>query len=348
MSRRVAAHRRGTKYDYAASGRSARRSSGAVVRRTRSHASPKASHSESRPGLVKLLGLVVSLAVGLLAIGWLGWTLAPEWLGFKQDQQTLFISSEKDGHNNKIYYAIYLKNENRIHLWELDPQTSVSVIGGYGQYPLSAVNRLLSLEKKSADFVRAAYSQAIGVGASEVITTVEPAADLATLEATKKWWWQTAIANVSHHWQAWRWYWAADQVGLYGVAFHGRITVADLGREVRMLPDWLDNECSIAVVNTTAVSGLASQMARVLENGQLRVIRVTDSKQPADATELIMNDQAAERCVRAMQGVKTVLPLEPQLVENQEAANQYRADIVVLLGKDVEPLFMGRPSETAR
>ncbi len=297
---------------------------------------------------MKLLGAIVTAMIGLLAIGWLSWTLAPNWLGFKQDSQTLFISSEKDGHNKRIIYAVYLKDANRIHLWELDSQTPVHLIGGYGEYPLSAVNRLLGLEKKSPDFVRAAYSQAIGVGASDIITTVEPTSDLTTLEATRKWWWQTAWANVSHHWQAWQWYWAADQVGSYGVTFHGQVPVANLGREVRLLPDWLDSECSIAVVNTTAVSGLASQLARVLENGQLRVIRVTDSKQPSDVTQLVMNNQAAGRCQRAMHGVETVLPLEPHAVENQEAANQYRADIVVLLGKDVEPLFMGQTSGPSR
>ena len=93
--------------------------------------------------------------------------------------------------------------------------------------------------------------------------------------------------------------------------------------------------CSIAVVNTTAVNGLATSLADFLENNGLYVARITGHNGPKLETSQVMVDNQRRDCFVLGRKLKGLLP-HPSSVRSGPVVSDYRADIVLLIGRDLE------------
>ncbi|MBD3250259.1 MAG: hypothetical protein GF381_01665 [Candidatus Pacebacteria bacterium] len=103
-----------------------------------------------------------------------------------------------------------------------------------------------------------------------------------------------------------------------------------------LLASWAD-KCSVAVLNSTSISGLAAKYSRILENSGVKVIRV-DSYQPEAANSQFFWDSGGE-CGQLGLELAQIMP-QPAGVNSdyqlgESLLNRYRADVVVVLGRDV-------------
>lgn len=100
---------------------------------------------------------------------------------------------------------------------------------------------------------------------------------------------------------------------------------------VRRLKSNADFTCAVALVNTTSAPGLASQVATVLENGGWRVVQITNGPSEYEQSQIVYSDEA---CVDSAQAVSVLTPDQGVPQHNAGVTLQYRADVVVFLGKD--------------
>jgi cell division GTPase FtsZ len=101
----------------------------------------------------------------------------------------------------------------------------------------------------------------------------------------------------------------------------------------------LTNTCSVAVINTTTISGYASKVTNILEQSGARVIRVgTLHQQDEISQSLLAYNQTNESCIKLKDDLQnSILPVSVQLADSdqtQKLLNRYRADMVLLLAQD--------------
>ncbi len=338
MSRRALARRTGgAHYDYAARQRS--RSSAPKIKRTQ----PKSRIHKKKntvSGTPVWLKIATVLLLASLLLGGIVWYLSPIFLSLKSSQQIVFLSPQKDGVNNQIAYAIFSPEQQKITIWQVPASAPVPVLGGYGNYPLAAINRLLAIDGKEHVFRRAAMSQSLGVVANDVVEAPVFPTQFQTKDDITKWWWESMTKQPMSARMWLRWYWFAKNVPINNISIKTLNSIDELRQTVSTLPDWSDDGCSVAIVNSTAQAGLASQFSRALETSQLRVIRVTDTNQPQEKTTIIMAE-SNEACQRAQASLESITPVSVIIENNLQKANQYRADVVLVLGTDAQKAAQG-------
>lgn len=93
--------------------------------------------------------------------------------------------------------------------------------------------------------------------------------------------------------------------------------------------------CSIAVVNTTGVTGLATDVGDILERSGLFVARLTNN-QSNTANSLILTKNI-EECQEVIDFVSILTPNSTEVAIDEAAATRYRARVVLLVGRDLIP-----------
>ncbi len=94
--------------------------------------------------------------------------------------------------------------------------------------------------------------------------------------------------------------------------------------------------CSVAVINTTNINGLATRMSQLLEQGGVYVVR-TGSDDQAFVNSLVVLDKDRDECLPTAKKLESLLPNHKPL-KIDKVVNNYRTDIVLFLGKNLEPL----------
>jgi hypothetical protein len=93
--------------------------------------------------------------------------------------------------------------------------------------------------------------------------------------------------------------------------------------------------CSIAVVNTTGVTGLASEAGAILERSGLFVARLTNNQ--SNTTNSLILTKNLEECQEVIDAVSILTPNSTEVAIDEAAATRYRARVVILLGRDFTP-----------
>ncbi len=99
----------------------------------------------------------------------------------------------------------------------------------------------------------------------------------------------------------------------------------------------LSDGCTVALINTTPITGFASTITSILESSGARVIRLDSETLPESKTTVYF-DRDEPECGTMTDLLSTaVFPQEvavnPNEQMNQELRNRYRADLIILLGK---------------
>ena len=201
-----------------------------------------------------------------------------------------------------------------------------SVLGNYGDYELRSVYPLLQLKKQSNQFIRASFSRGLNLLLDQQVALTE-------------------LNNLSQTGQERLLLWQlikSRQLGL--------VTRAQLIKTVGQLGDWQIkhqdlaagepvkrpqswNKCSLAVINTTSVSGVANKLGEALKAQQFRVVRVDDLAENQQKSSLFWSGQDSE-CGILAKKLQILLPNSASMTTEAAVLNKYRAEIVIFLGED--------------
>ena len=91
--------------------------------------------------------------------------------------------------------------------------------------------------------------------------------------------------------------------------------------------------CAVAVINTTSINKLAQKVTNMLESNGLYVVRTTSNEQNLDVSQVLV-DRRKPHCRLLALKLEDLLP-EHQVLRFAHTVNDYRADIVILLGNNL-------------
>lgn len=247
--------------------------------------------------------------------------------------KTIFIVTETEQVAPRAYLVRFVPSEQNMTLIELDANTSVDVLGGYGRYKLYAVYPLLKIEKKSASFIRSALSFALETLVDDVLVVSE-SDSIETKEDLERILFEASNKSFPKLFRT------HTLFSLYSFSRE-----ADFEKEA-MMPDGFSSRsklalqaetpesCPVAIVNTTQTRGLAGKIAAIFANSGINVIRVDSDSQNRDNSQVYF-DETIPDCVNLVQTISPVV-FDSSVESNREIAERYRAGIVVLLGEDFQ------------
>lgn len=298
------------------------------------------SSSHRSPNLlqrfVSYLVLIAVLLGGLFGVFWL---LGDTFFPLKTDQNVLFIHSSLDGGEGQIIISHFSVTEGKLVMIPVDGQAKVEVLGGYGSYAVAKVYPLLKMDKKDPQFIKAAFSWALGVDIDQVVILEKPLVTISQEELAA-----ALRAQIFHQGlhlgkanQLAQLYFFAKNVPVEQVTTTSE--TVELTHLSAKLHQASHQDCSIAIINTTQVPKLASRMSTIFEQSELLVIRVDDSTSGIE-TSTVNYDATQAACAAIGDRIQTVFPSPLAVVNNSADRQESRADMVITIGKDLGDLFV--------
>ncbi len=97
--------------------------------------------------------------------------------------------------------------------------------------------------------------------------------------------------------------------------------------------------CSVAVINTTEINGLASKLSQFLEQNGVYVTRASSNDQNLKKSHILV-DKDRKDCLPLAKKLEAILPHEQEMTVDK-ALPYYRANVVVFLGSDLDKTSWG-------
>lgn len=291
------------------------------------------------------LGMVVIVGLLGLVVIWVLKANLYQLMPLKQPSTLVFLDP-LPGSQTDLLVVQLASDSRKVLIYRIKNDTQTQLFSGYGTYQLASVYPLLQLDRKSDHYIRATVAAVLGVMVDQVVPVPGMAAKLDYERLTKRpqeeltrfmrpLWWQK-ISGVSPL-VRWQWLTYLEQLDLTWVAdSQASQDVAELKLE----PKYAHLKgCSLAVVNTTLLKGLARRISNVFENSGLTVIR-TAAEQLPETESVILYDPEMRECQPLISYVQLALPSYATARADQSLANRFRANIVVVLGQDL----IGQPA----
>ncbi len=257
------------------------------------------------------------------------------------DRNILLIPDTIDGYKGKLLFAHISPSSHKIDVVMLNPELNVNVIGGYGSYPLRSIYPLLNLDKKDDKNLPAVYSFAMGKVIDEVWRSDKNnfnADDPDFKQVTQKLLFFKIAGNLT----------LGDRIWLYRFAQGLRpdelkVQTADTLSEWQKIQADIKFEdqsktCNFAVVNTISISGVGTQVGKMLESSGFSIVRITDQEPALEKSELVVGDDQA-KCQDQLDHTIHAMPLQVKIVHDLNKAQQYRANMVLFIGSDMKSFF---------
>jgi hypothetical protein len=294
-----------------------------------------------------VIGMLVSLS--LVAIVAMIMTISAVWKwGSWPTYNRLLIIGEQSEQPNSPWlgYLVIDPVQNQLSIVWLPTSSKVKVMGGYGEYQLQAVQGLLELDKKSQIFINSALSFGVGRSVDDVLSlpvaqsqtgqTITAPLTQSELE-TQLWSSMMLATNPQQKLELLRLWLSVKRLST------GQVHIVE-APDLESLPgliaryDTTDqfSRCSLAVVNTVQVAGLATKVARVLDFSGWPVVRITDEQPTRPETMVYYQDADIEGsdCATLLPRLTQLLPSQPVGTVNSEITQQYRAKIVIVIGEN--------------
>ncbi len=284
---------------------------------------------------------ILALTLGLILIGWMIVRLVlPQFMPLTRNTNIVFVSLEKDLNINKIVIAQFRPETQTLDIIELQNDQPVSVIGGFGDYPLRSVYPLLDLEKKDGLFKRGAFSFVTGQVIDGVVAL--PTQQLPTtpnqIGAALQFLPGQRTESSLPEWQL-------LQLLFFTLKIPAdRVTFTATGNDQewsayrqRLAVKYPEDDCSVAVVNTTTKGGLAREMSAIIEQTGYTVVRITDTATRAPRTTITYDPNQVE-CLAQAKRLGNLFPLAVDINSDANLSASYRAKVVISLGEDVSQL----------
>ncbi|NCN82472.1 MAG: LytR C-terminal domain-containing protein [Candidatus Pacebacteria bacterium] len=285
--------------------------------------------------LARFAFIIATVAV----VGWLCWTIGFKFLQthtpFKDE--IIILTSTVIDDNKGIFIIAHVGSQvPKPSLHTLSGKTIVTLPEAYGEYELGAVLPLLDLEGKTTAYKQAVFSRILTVPVSSFLAVQEPvtvAADFSQLCRVLQ---RTAFEKLRRFELPWQ------EVALLPLLKNQQVETLSTSLEemqaqlqTAMIRSVSRSElaCTLAIVNTTEESGLARQLATVLEQGGVRVVRITDTSQLQEHSKLLMDTNRTE-CAWIVPLVRSWFFTDIAVEQDSEAEQIYRAWGVVFIGSD--------------
>lgn len=253
---------------------------------------------------------------------------------------TLVLVDPQPGNQTDVLVVQLAVNSKKVIVYAVPAHSMSQLFSGYGEYQLSSIYPLMQLERKNKQYQAATLGAVLGVVVDAVIpienlgeqapfVSVEKNPQRTLTQVLRPLWWQQSLAI---DWQTrWQWLTYLERADLTWVAlktdegmgpFQFETTFAEL------------KDCSVAVINTTKVKGLARRISNELENSGLTVIR-TVAEQSTEAASVVYFDENYPKCHQLIPYIQQALPQHREALQDQNLANRFRANLVVVLGSDL-------------
>lgn len=257
------------------------------------------------------------------------------------DKNILLLPETVDGYTGKLLFAHISPSNREIEVVMINPELPVNVIGGYEEYPLRSIYPLWKLEKRDQTILPAIYSFALSKVVDQVWKSDKYHFDANEPDFKK-------ITQNLLQFKITSPLTLADRIWLYKFAHSLRpdeITV----KTVETMDDWkkvsADIEfadqsavCNFAVVNSIGVSGAGGTVGKMLESSGFSIVRITDENPALEKTTLILGENAT-KCQDQQDHTLNAMPLKIKIENDSAKANQYRANMVLILGEDMKSYF---------
>ena len=253
------------------------------------------------------LGLWFLLLITVVLLGTAGFKAVKQSVWNGKDRLSLITLS-----GDRIELINLLPPQKKQLVWEVPSDLVVEVPSGYGPYQLKKVFTLGELDKKGGELLLKTTSNLFGLKVSAY--RVEGKTNLS--------WWDSLRINWLNRTKAYQ----TSRLDLSG----------QMGRIDQIVNESLFDQViareavPVAVLNATGVAGEANQVARLITNLGGQVVTIGNSEAGQDESEIwIVSDDLKSSVTLAflesITGTKNV-KVEPKAI-------QYRADIVVIVGK---------------
>lgn len=246
-------------------------------------------------------------------------------------QNMLVLFREVGASSAYLVKADFSALQLQIYPIETEQEQEVS---GYGKYRLQAVYPLFALEKKPLHFVRSSLSFSLGTILDGVWPVYSTLSQWQSRTDFQRLFFSREIQTLPLSWkEKWNWFALASDTRTETI-FHDTITQLPLNSGVVGTPKEALS-CSLALVNTTSTYGLAGKIDGLLSSNGFSVIRTTSDQQEIGQTTITVNETSDNECQWVIQKVKKLLPDSVLSIKDEAQTQEYRADIVVKLGKDM-------------
>jgi len=242
----------------------------------------------------------------------------------------VLVPDKKSGGEAQIIYAQFYKNTNSINVIGINKDIKSELIGGYGEYQLKAVEGILEIDKKGSGYIKSAFGYFLKHGVDEVInyspTNNFPRNknDLLKLFLTNR---ETILDGL-----------IVKDIKDEDITFIEINSKEEWQNFLKKQITWkIDDQCTVAVVNSTDTSGLASELSLVFENSGVEVVRSTNNLWGESETTLFSDDE--EDCLEVKSRIRSISPIELNEVADKSKTSQYRANIVLFIGDELAEEF---------
>lgn len=247
------------------------------------------------------------------------------------------LTSETIAEDTSTLYIAYTGSDQlQPQLFAIDGLEEVKVAGGYGQYKLASVAPLLKLEGKSEQETTAALARALGLPVSRIITLEEQIPQPATKSELVQVLYKSLIRRLANFSMP-----KEELLFLEAVRQAPNLDTHSLEESQLSIGKLLDltaqvrqfSLCSLAIVNTTGEPGQARQLADMLERRGGRVVRITDTQVQSERTDIYYDSQE-DKCQSIIPVIKTWFAKTPEIIEDSNETEKYRAQLVIFIGMD--------------
>lgn len=238
-------------------------------------------------------------------------------------QNILFISGKSDSATagERVIFVEIYPDDEEIIVSSFNPNITAEVMGGYGEYKLGSVYKLLQIDKKNDQYIAAAFSNFLGKGVDLVVTGNKDPQDKLGLM-------KLFFSNK----MVWNWLLEVKGTPAENINFNKIENLESWQDGLTQTRREIDPKCNVAVVNSTNYSGLAGDISQVLENSGVEVVRATNNIWGDEETIMVVND--SQSCLEVKSRVQSVSPVELNQVVDQSKTSQYRADVVLFIGEE--------------
>jgi archaellum component FlaF (FlaF/FlaG flagellin family) len=287
-----------------------------------------------------LIGSVLSICFGIYAI--IKWRQLP----IRDYQRFHFVVQTN---SQQVQLVIVDPTKRTLKALVIPPELTVPVVYGYGRYRLEVIDDLGIQEGRGFDLLIDSLSHWIGIDVNAaVVTKSDEYFRIGTLIQSK--------SSLDVWGKLWLWYQlqsvpraAREEIDLLADGFlvvdpDTQQLVLPLQQQQRLIEEHVKNlilsaeNHQVVIVNTTSIRGLATAATETLQNLGYDVVAIQESQANLETSELLIDEtvQVSDEYLRPLQTL--FFKLKPN---TQPTFQEYRGDVVLLLGKDYAQLLRG-------
>ncbi len=299
---------------------------------------PRSSHAlhnhHTQFSFLRLLFIPVFVVLGAL---FSFFVLLPNLFILKNDENIVIVPSNKDGNKGKIYFAHISASSQKINMYALPSDEETDVSGGFGKYPLRAIYPLLQSEKKDNQAMRSTYSFAlrqiidqvwveqrpVEISAAAPFSAIPQALLLNSLQSSLTLSEKIQLYEFANSLRP-------DQITFSSVDNLNQLMTASKNAFPSQAYD-----CSVAVINTTSVTGLGTKVGDVIELSGFSVLRVTTNSDSSQNNSILIYSGPQGVCSDVIDHIQHLFPHSLSVQEDPNAFTTYRSHITIFLAKDL-------------